>query len=234
MKTTQDLHPTNQTLRAYGLGRLDDASAEAVHDHLEACSDCRRRVADLTSDRSLERLREAQGRPDSPGPLMSSTAGLSMLAAGADGSPAPPPAGTLPPGLADHPDYEITRELGRGGMGVVYLARNRLMGRMEVLKVVGSHLIDRGDAIDRFLAEIRHAARLHHPNIVTAYSALRIGESLVLAMEYVEGLDLARLVKARGPLPIAHACNYVHQAALGLQHAARARHGPSATSSRAT
>src|SRR5262249_14561191 len=72
---------------------------------------------------------------------------------------------------------------------------------------------------DRFFAEIRNAARLNHPNIVTAYSALRLGESLVLAMEYVEGLDLSRLVKARGPLPVAHACNYMHQAALGLQHA---------------
>src|SRR5262249_18761072 len=63
------------------------------------------------------------------------------------------------------------------------------------------------------------AAKLHHPNIVAAYTALRLGESLVLAMEYVEGLDLSRLVKARGPLPVANACSYVHQPALGLQHA---------------
>src|SRR5262249_8244723 len=80
-------------------------------------------------------------------------------------------------------------------------------------------LMNRSGVLDRFLGEIRHAARLHHPNVVTAYSVLRLGEYLVLAMEYVEGLDLARLVKARGPLPVANACNYVHQAALGLQHA---------------
>ena len=73
--------------------------------------------------------------------------------------------------------------------------------------------------LDRFLGEIRNAARLHHPNIVTAYSAFRLGESIVFAMEYVEGHDLAKLVKAKGPLPVAHACNFVHQAALGLQHA---------------
>ena len=54
---------------------------------------------------------------------------------------------------------------------------------------------------------------------MTAYSAARIGESIVFAMEYVEGLDLSRLVKAKGPLPVGHACNFVHQAALGLQHA---------------
>ena len=48
---------------------------------------------------------------------------------------------------------------------------------------------------------------------------MRLGESLVLAMEYVEGLDLAKMVKTKGPLPVANACNFIHQAALGLQHA---------------
>ena len=128
-------------------------------------------------------------------------------------------AGTLPPDLADHPDYEIVRELGRGGMGVVYLAHNRLMGRDEVLKVVSKHLIERKGVLERFSREIRSAARLMHPNIVHAYSAFRSGESVVFAMEYVEGLDLAKLVKAKGPMSVAHACYFVHQAALGLQHA---------------
>ena len=69
-------------------------------------------------------------------------------------------AGTLPPDLADHPDYQIVRELGRGGMGVVYLAHNRLMGRDEVLKVVSKHLIERKGVLERFSREIRSAARL--------------------------------------------------------------------------
>jgi hypothetical protein len=104
-------------------------------------------------------------------------------------------------------------------MGVVYLAQNTLMGRLEVLKVVSEHLIKKRGVLDRFLGEIRNAAKLHHPNIVTAYSAIRLGESLVLSMEYVEGLDLSHLVKAKGPLKVANACNYIHQAAVGLQHA---------------
>jgi serine/threonine protein kinase len=212
------VHPTDQTLQSYGLGKLDDAAAESVHEHLEGCPDCRRRAAEISPDSFLGRLREAKARPESLRPAVSSTDGLSVLGA-APGAAAPPPASTLPPGLADHPDYEIVRELGRGGMGVVYLARNTLMGRSEVLKVVGGHLVSRPAIIERFLREIRSAARLHHPNIVTAYTALRFGESLALAMEYVEGLDLARIVKAKGPLPVANACNYVHQAALGLQHA---------------
>jgi len=218
MDTTSKLHPTDQTLRSFGLGMLDDASGELVQKHLEGCPDCRRHVAEVTSDTFLDRLRNAQDEPTSPPPFGSSLAGLSRLTTEA-GSAERPPDSALPPGLARHPDYEVIRELGQGGMGVVYLAQNKLMKRKEVLKVVGSHLINRPGVMDRFLTEIGNAGQLHHANIVTAYAALRLGESIVFAMEYVEGLDLSKLVKARGPLPVAHACNYIHQAALGLEHA---------------
>jgi hypothetical protein len=121
--------------------------------------------------------------------------------------------------LANNPQYEVLRELGRGGMGVVYLAKNKLMDRLEVLKVVNKALLDRPGAVERFLREIRSAAKLHHPNIVSAYSAVQAGELLAFAMEYVEGEDLARLVQRQGPLSVVDACSYVQQAALGLQHA---------------
>jgi serine/threonine protein kinase len=121
--------------------------------------------------------------------------------------------------LAEHPNYEVVRELGRGGMGIVYLARNRLMDRDEVLKVMERQIIDRPGVLDRFLREIRVVAQLRHPNIVTAYTAFQSSASLVFAMEYVEGLDLARMLKAHGAMPVEHACYYAHQAALGLQHA---------------
>ena len=101
--------------------------------------------------------------------------------------------------LSDHPDYEIKRKLGRGGMGVVYLAHNKLMGRDEVLKVMGRHIMERPGVLDRFVREIRAVAKLRHPNIVTAYHATRLGESIVFAMEYVPGLDLSRMLKATGP-----------------------------------
>jgi serine/threonine protein kinase len=131
----------------------------------------------------------------------------------------PPPPEPVPSALLDHPDYQVLCELGRGGMGVVYLAQHRLTGRKEVLKVVSSQLLSRRGVRERFLREIRAAAQLNHPNIVTAFSASHIGESLVLSMQYVEGHDLAELVEKNGPLPVAHACNFVYQAALGLQHA---------------
>ncbi len=210
--------PERPDLEAYGLGKLDDASAETVSKHLEDCDSCQRRVAELSSDEFLGRLQNAQVKSDG------SAAGRSPLGVssteGACGSARPPPpVDTLPPELVDHPDYEIVRELGRGGMGVVYLARNKLMGRLEVLKVVGGQLVERPGVRDRFLREVQSAAKLQHTNIVTAYSAIRLGESIVLAMEYIDGEDLAKMVKSRGPLPVVHACYFIYQAALGLQHA---------------
>src|SRR5262249_57304826 len=118
---------------ACGRAHLDDAGAEPVTAHVEGCPDCRQRAAALTSDSFLGRLRAAQARPESFRPAVSSTDGLSLLDGGATPA-APPPASTLPPGLADLPDYEILRELGQGGMGVVFLAQNPLMGRVGGLK----------------------------------------------------------------------------------------------------
>jgi serine/threonine protein kinase len=206
-------HPTDRTLNSYGLGKLDGGSAAAVNRHLERCPDCRKRVAEMSADSFLGRIRDVQKSESHP-MLSQSQPGGTRRAQGTNA-----PAQTLPPGLADHPDYQIKRELGRGGMGVVYLAHNRLMGRDEVLKVMGRHVMERPRVLDRFLREIRVVAELRHPNIVTAYHAFRLGESIVFAMEYVAGLDLSRMVKAKGPLPVGHACNFVYQAALGLQHA---------------
>ncbi len=217
MGAAASLHPTDQILQSYGLGKLDDQSAESVSEHLDSCPDCQRRVAEMSSDTFLGKLQNAQGRPNQ------AAGGLSQLGVSTTGGGSAvrvePAKETLPPGLAEHPDYEIKRELGRGGMGVVYLAHNTLMGRDEVLKVMSRQIIERPGVLERFLREIRAVASLRHPNIVTAFHAARIGDSIVFAMEYVDGLDLSRMVKAKGPLPVSHACNFAYQAALGLQHA---------------
>jgi serine/threonine protein kinase len=217
MDAAQSLHPTDQILRSYGLGKLDDRSAEAVNEHLMECSDCRKRVAEMSADSFLQRVRDAQkrtdksrsGQPQAGGTLTDKAADTETWSSG----------DSIPAELAAHLDYEIKRELGRGGMGVVYLAHNRLMGRDEVLKVMGQHLADLPGVPERFLREVQAVARLRHPNIVTAHHATRLGNSIVFAMEYVEGLDLSKLVENEGPRPVAHACFFIYQAALGLQHA---------------
>ena len=140
---------------------------------------------------------------------------------------------SLPPGLADHPDYEIRRELGRGGMGVVYLAHNKWMGRDEVLKVMGRQIMERPGVLERFQREIRAVAKLRHPNIVTAYHASQRGESIIFAMEYVPGLDLSRTLKANGPMPVANACHFGIRRPLGC-NTPMTKASFTATSSQAT
>ncbi len=210
-------HPPPELLRAFGLGTLDDAAAGTVLSHLEQCPECCRAVAAQPGDDFLERfvrVREPSATPASVGALAPSA---SRLAETTSGGPTPLP--DLPTELIRHPQYELIRELGRGGMGVVYLARNRQMDRLEVLKVMGRDVVGRSGARARFEREIKAAARLNHPNIVTAYSVLPLEGLLVLAMEHVEGRDLARVVEEEGPLSVARACAYAQQAALGLQHA---------------
>ena len=60
MDAVSSLHPTDQTLNSYGLGKLDDKLAEAVNEHLQQCPDCRKRVAGMSADSFLERVRDAQ------------------------------------------------------------------------------------------------------------------------------------------------------------------------------
>ncbi|HTU93820.1 MAG TPA: protein kinase [Gemmataceae bacterium] len=209
------LHPSNDALRAFALGKLNDLSTAALMNHLDSCPDCCRIVAAIPGDDFLARLRQARGQNSSSTPAKA----LSETDGGMKPAPSQHVIANLPSELANNQQYQILRELGRGGMGVVYLAKNKLMDRLEVLKVVNKTLLDHPGAVERFLREIRSAAKLSHANVVAAYSALQMGELLAFAMEYIEGQDLASLVKAQGPLPIPHACFYVQQAAHGLQHA---------------
>lgn len=218
MNASATSHPTDETLSSFAEGGLQAGHAEAVRAHVKGCRTCRTRVAELTQGQPVKSGPEVGATLEPASPFSSSLAEVSIPTREADPAGTPDPR-TLPAGLADHPDYQILRELGRGGMGVVYLAENTLMGRREVLKVVGSHLLRRKEIQERFLREIRSAAQLHHPNIVSAYTATRAGDSIVFSMEFIEGVDLAKLVEHKGPLPVPHACNFVYQAALGLQHA---------------
>jgi formylglycine-generating enzyme required for sulfatase activity/tRNA A-37 threonylcarbamoyl transferase component Bud32 len=115
--------------------------------------------------------------------------------------------------------YVLLERLGEGGMGQVFKARHRTLGRIVALKLIRKERIANPDAVKRFHREVRAAAALSHPNIVTAYDADQVGDTHFFAMEYVEGIDLAKLVKNKGPLPIPQACEYIREAALGLQHA---------------
>jgi serine/threonine protein kinase len=115
--------------------------------------------------------------------------------------------------------YRLLDRLGEGGMGFVYKARHQTMGRTVALKVIRKERVGSSHNVKRFLQEIRAVSQLSHPNIVTAYDTGQVGDLHYYAMEFVDGVDLSRLVKEKGPLPVEQACDYVRQAASGLGHA---------------
>jgi WD40 repeat protein/serine/threonine protein kinase len=115
--------------------------------------------------------------------------------------------------------YQLLERLGEGGMGQVFKARHCKLGRVVALKVIHPECLADADSVRRFRREIQAAAQLDHPHVVRAYDAGEAGGRHFLVMECVAGIDLKRLVKERGPLPVAEACAYARQAALGLQHA---------------
>jgi WD40 repeat protein len=130
---------------------------------------------------------------------------------------APRPAAATAPSIAG---YEILAEVGRGGMGVVYRATDLARNREVALKVILKERLANPEALRRFRREAQAAARLSHPNIVAVYDYDEDGDTHYLAMEFVPGVTLQKLVEQSGPPAVAHACDFVRQIALGLQHAA--------------
>jgi WD40 repeat protein/serine/threonine protein kinase len=115
--------------------------------------------------------------------------------------------------------YVVLERLGSGGMGQVLKARHQKLGRIVALKIILKERLNNPKVVKRFEREIRAASALSHPNVVHATDAEQVNDNRILIMEFVEGVDLGRLVRERGPLPADEASEYIRQAALGLQHA---------------
>lgn len=116
-------------------------------------------------------------------------------------------------------NYVVLDKIGQGGMGFVYKAQHRRMERTVAVKVLPSHVSQQKDALERFHREVVAAARLSHPNIVTAYDADEAEGVHFLVMELVEGTDLTQLVRSKGTLSIDKTLDYMVQVASGLQYA---------------
>ncbi len=115
--------------------------------------------------------------------------------------------------------YILLDQLGEGGMGQVFKAQQRAIDRLVALKVIRKDHIGNPKVIKRFQREIEATAQLSDLHIVRSFDADQVDKNYFIAMEYIEGWDLSRLVKQLGPLFIGQACDYIRQAALGLQHA---------------
>ncbi len=127
--------------------------------------------------------------------------------------------GVLTPGEKLH-ECRIGRLLAAGGMGEVYLADHEVLGSPVIIKVLRSDLAASSTLVERFRREVQALARITpHPHIVAAMHASQHQGKLFLVTEYVQGVNLAELVRGNGPLPVALACDVIRQTAGGLLHA---------------
>jgi len=214
-------HPDPETLAAFLNGELADVQQQQIESHVESCEYCCQQMRAVPADQLLTQLRHCH----------SSKAGETLALAQQSeletdsgefhlaSEYVNPEDIAIPFPLQEHPRYRIIKKLGAGGMGVVYLAEHRMMSRLVALKVVNAQLLNCQSALDRFHREVKAAARLTHRNIVTAFDAEQADDIHFLVMEYVEGKTLAEIVIQHGSLPVAHACHYIRQVAIGLQHA---------------
>jgi eukaryotic-like serine/threonine-protein kinase len=115
--------------------------------------------------------------------------------------------------------YSIDRELGRGGMGIVYLAHEVHLDRLVAIKLLPPERAEDPSLRERFLREARHAAKLSHPNIIPIHSVAESGEFVYYVMAFVDGETLAERVRTRGPLAGAEGARVLREVSWALAHA---------------
>jgi serine/threonine protein kinase/tetratricopeptide (TPR) repeat protein len=179
-------HPTPERLVAFSRGALSDPECSILEDHVTDCETCRL---------ALETL------PDDP------LVGLMRVAVASAGIP------SVRRRL--HLGYEIFEEIGRGGMAVVYKARQGGLNRFVALKMI--HAATPPETLSRFRREAETVARLDHPNIVKIHEVGDLAGQPYLALEYVEGGSLA--AKLTGPLAPRVGAALIQTLALAVEHA---------------
>ena len=185
-------------------GRVPDPAATA-RDHPELADDLK----------DLWAVAQFAGLARQPG-FDSATASTHTLPAPSDA----PPTTTAPAALPrEFGDFELLGELGRGGMGVVYKARQKSLNRIVALKMVREAHLATADDRARFRTEAEAAARLKHPNIVTVHEVGTVDGQAYFCMEFVGGQTLAQKVAADGPFPPREAARLVAVIARAVQHA---------------
>jgi predicted Ser/Thr protein kinase len=117
--------------------------------------------------------------------------------------------------------YEIVEEIGRGAMGVVFKGHDPLIGRDLAIKTITSGVAESADLLERFYREAQAAGGLQHPNIVTIYELAESGGAPFIAMEYLEGESLEKVIARKPALPLATKVGYVVQACRALDYAHR-------------
>jgi serine/threonine protein kinase len=223
----QSTCPSSETLHAYSLGKLPAELAAELERHLDQCELCVNWLLERSS--SDDALMDAVHCSGDSMPYVEEAGcrqGLArvidfgaLLAAREETSG---PAATAKPDATSAirlRDYQLGEILGQGGMGTVYRARHDKLDRIVAVKLLNARVEPGSDRLARFEQEMRAAGQLDHPNIVRATDAGEVDGVPYLAMEFVDGMDLAQWVERFGSLRHEDACEIIVQAARGLQHA---------------
>ena len=211
--------PNSEALANLLRGGLDPTAAASIRVHLEGCGRCLDTMDRLSDDTELD-LWMADGGGDST--TAARRVALDGLRASTDtvvflkGKAPAPAVGDVRGDLGVLGPFTLEAEIGRGGMGVVYRARDRTMGRCVALKILRPDLVD-DRARGRFVREVRAAARVEHDHVVRVYATSDPAEPTpYFAMEFVDGPSLAERIRDDGRLGPRAAAEIIAQAADGL------------------
>jgi serine/threonine protein kinase len=235
--------PTSDELKQYLAGWSDETQSEQLEKHLRLCTICEAAIGQMETrpDTLLQSLQstvaapvaspvarsvsdrdsaapslEASSPPENDSPINAALAKAKQLMDAPVETPADKARTAWQPMQRKLGMYELLKPLGRGGMGAVYLATHKQLKKQVAIKLLPILSSEDSDVRARFDREIRVVGKLNHPSIVTATDAGEIDGTQFLVMEYVPGLDLSRLARLMGRLPVADACELIRQAALGL------------------
>ncbi len=211
--------PDNETLHAFEAGLLSESELNRVSDHLTDCPDCIDKLSRMQADDHVIRgLRSASKDGRSSEDFLILERVKSRLGDSVRWTTTAEQVTRLGHEVKQLGPFEIIGPLGEGGMGNIYRVRHTHLGKVMALKVLSPKRMANAKARARFELEMKAIGQLDHPNIVGAHHAEVEGVPFI-AMELVEGIDLNRLVRSKGPMRIPDACQCVRQAALALQHA---------------
>ncbi len=215
--------PDMETLSDFCNGALAHDFMETIASHLEYCEQCQAKLAesneashnaDCTKQDTIEGILGALSIDDVP-----AIESASELAAIEQMAQWPLPASTQLPIPGHLREYQLLKEIGRGGMGTVYLAIHTRLKKQVAIKVLSSKTFLIPGAIERFEQEMQSLGRLNHPNIVQASDAGVCDDCHFLVMEFIDGCNLAQWVKQHGTMSLNDACSVLRQTCEALQAA---------------
>ncbi len=207
---------TSQELADFASGRVSIQQLDGIAAHVDTCPACQATVSGLEEqpDSFVRDLRDLPGEANDGESACQEVVQqlLGQHTASTAARVNPPP---MPGAIGG---YRVLERVGAGGMGVVYKGQHPKLKRLVAIKLLPIQRWAGPAAVARFEREMEVCGALDHPNIVRASDAGEEAGMQFLVMDFVDGLDLSRLVRRMGPLPVADACEIVRQAAIGLSH----------------